>query len=78
MLDFSAEDREAFTLAGEDGWLNYYTYTDQAGLPIQGALAGVIDADEDLVFIVVAESHDDQWDAKVDLFNVMLDRLLID
>ncbi len=78
MLDFSAEEREAFTLAGEDGWLNYYNYTDPAGLSIQGALAGVIDADEDLVFIVVVESHDDQWDAKVDLFNVMLDRLLID
>jgi hypothetical protein len=76
--DVTVDEREEFALAGEDGWLNMYTYTDAAGLPIQGAVAGVIDPDEDLVFIVAVESHADQWDAKLAVFNIMLERLLID
>jgi tetratricopeptide (TPR) repeat protein len=76
--DFSAEDREAFTLAGQDGWLNYYEYTDGSGDLIQGALAGVVDAAGEFSYIVVLEARDAEWDAQVDMFNVMLERFTID
>ena len=76
--DFSIEDREAFTVMGIDGWLAYYSYTDRHGELIQGALAGVVDTGDDLVYMVVIEAPDARWDDQVDLFNVMLERITID
>jgi tetratricopeptide (TPR) repeat protein len=77
MTGLTTEAREPFTLAGRDGWLSYYEYTDAGGDLIQGALAGVVDAETSLAYVVVLESRDAEWDAQVELFNVMLDRLLI-
>jgi hypothetical protein len=76
--NFSAEEREPFTLARRDGWLNYYEYANEAGDLIQGALAGVVDTDQMLSYIVVLESRDDEWDQQVEMFNVMFDRMTID
>jgi tetratricopeptide (TPR) repeat protein len=76
--DFSAEDREPYTLAALDGWINYYEYADVAGELIQGALAGVVDSEHELTFIVVLEARDADWDAQLEMFNVMLDRITID
>ncbi|MCC6188648.1 MAG: tetratricopeptide repeat protein [Anaerolineales bacterium] len=75
---FSAEAREAFTLAERDGWLNYYEYTNASGELIQGALSGVVDADSLLTYIVVIEARDAEWDEQVEMFNVMLERMTID
>ena len=74
---FSSEEAEAFTVAGRDGWLNYYSYTDAAGVAIQGALAGVVAPEKQRVFILLVEADSAEWDADVDLFNVMLSRIEI-
>ena len=76
--DFASEDREAFVVGDRDGWLNTYRYTNTAGEPIEGALAGVLSANKDLTFIVVIESHAGDWDGLVDVFNAMLARMSID
>ncbi len=76
--DFNIEAREPFTVAGIDGWLAYYDYTNPKGEQIQGALAGVVDRPTSLVYIIVIESPDDQWEGQLDLFNVMLERITID
>jgi hypothetical protein len=76
--DFTAEEREPFLVAGRDGWLNYYSYTNGAGEPLEGALAGVLNSDQSLAFIIVIESHADDWDGLVDVFNAMLARMSID
>lgn len=76
--DFSLEDREEFTVAGLDGWLAYYEYTDRRGEFIQGALAGVVDRLNSLVYIIVIEGPDDRWEDQLDLYNVMLERITID
>lgn len=76
--DFSIEAREPFTVAGIDGWLAYYEYTNTNGQLIQGALAGVVNRPNSLVYIIVIESPDDQWENQLDLFNVMLERITID
>ena len=75
--DFTSEQPEAFTVAGRDGWLNYYSYTNTEGAAIQGAAAGVVVPEKQRVFILVLESDAAEWDANVDLFNVMLSRIEI-
>jgi tetratricopeptide (TPR) repeat protein len=76
--DFSMEEREPFTVAGIDGWLADYEYTNAQGVFIRGALAGVVDRPESLVYMIVIESPDDRWEAQLELFNVMLERITID
>lgn len=76
--EFTKEDRVAFEVAGRDGWLNYYSYTNSAGEPIEGALAGALSNGEDLAFIMIVESHADDWDRQVDVFNAMLERITFD
>jgi tetratricopeptide (TPR) repeat protein len=75
--DFHAETRERFPVAGRDGWIVYYHYTNPDGIPIEGALAGTIDADSSLTFIVVIETAANEWKPQVDLINAMLDRMII-
>ena len=75
--DFSSEEPLAFTIAERDGWLNYYTYTNADGIPIQGALAGVLVPEKQNVFILLIESDSAEWDVNVDLFDVMLSRIEI-
>ena len=75
---YSEEEREEFLVAERDGWLQYYSYTNAAGVPIEGALAGVLNDAKNLSFIVVIESHADDWDRQVDIFNAMLERMTID
>ncbi len=76
--DYNIEDREAFTVAGIDGWLAYYDYTDKHSVFIQGALVGVVDRPNSLVYMIVIEAPDDKWEDQLDLFNVMLERITID
>jgi hypothetical protein len=76
--DFTSEEREAFEVAGRDGWLQYYSYTNSTGEPIEGALAGALSNSEELAFIMIVESHADDWDRQVDVFNAMLERLTFD
>jgi hypothetical protein len=73
--DFASETEEPFTVAELDGWLNYYSYTDVEGTPIQGAIVGVLDAPAQLVYLLVAETHFDEWDLNLELMNVMLSRI---
>jgi hypothetical protein len=75
---FSADGREPFRLASRDGWLNYYEYSNEAGELIQGALAGVVDNEQMLSYIVVLESRQDTWDGQAEMFEVMFDRISID
>jgi tetratricopeptide (TPR) repeat protein len=77
MAAFSAEQRQPTTLAQRQGWRNAYAYTNAAGVPIRGVLAGFVDPSIDLTYIAVIESRASEWDAKAGLFNVMLARLLI-
>ncbi len=76
--DFTSEEREAFEVAGRDGWLQYYSYTNSVGEPIEGALAGGLSNSQELAFIMIVESHADDWDRQVDVFNAMLERLTFD
>lgn len=75
---FSQEERDTFVIAGRDGWFQYYAYTNAAAEPIEGALAGVLNDDRTLSFIVVIEAHAEDWDRQVDIFNAMLERMTID
>ncbi|MGH2523449.1 MAG: hypothetical protein ACRDH2_13175, partial [Anaerolineales bacterium] len=75
--NFSGEDAEGFTVAGLEGWLKYYTYTDGQSNPIQGALVGVLDSSRQFVYMLDIETHADEWDAQLDLINVMLRRITI-
>jgi tetratricopeptide (TPR) repeat protein len=75
---FTRDERAEFLVAERDGWLQYYDYTNAAGEPIEGALAGVLNDDKSLSFIVVIESHANDWDRQVDVFNAMLERMTID
>ena len=76
--EFAQEEREAFEVAERDGWLHYYSYTNSAGEPIEGALAGALSNNEELAFIMIVESHADDWDRQVDVFNAMLERITFD
>jgi hypothetical protein len=76
--NFSKEEREPFLVAERDGWLQYYSYTDSAGQAIEGALAGVLNGDKSLSYVAIIESQADDWDAQVDVFNAMLERMTID
>jgi tetratricopeptide (TPR) repeat protein len=76
--DVTTEPAESFTVAGHAGWLRYYTYTDAQGTPIQGAVAGTLYAPKQYAYVLAIESHADEWDAHLDLFNVMLSRVSID
>ncbi len=76
--DFTSEEPVEFLVADRDGWLNYYSYTNSAGQPIEGALAGVFSNNQDLAFIVVIESRAEDWDGLLDVFNAMLARMTID
>jgi tetratricopeptide (TPR) repeat protein len=75
--DVERYDPEAFTVDGHDGWLSYYSYTNDEGLPIYGAVVGVQNFDRDTTFMLMVETHSDEWDGKVDLINVMLSRMEI-
>jgi tetratricopeptide (TPR) repeat protein len=75
---FTKEDREPFLVAERDGWLQYYSYTNSAGQPIEGALAGVLNDVKSLSYVAIIESHSDDWAAQEDIFNAMLERLTID
>jgi tetratricopeptide (TPR) repeat protein len=75
--DLTAEARETFTIAGRPGWINPYQYTNKAGQAVRGSLAGVLTEDEKYTFIVVIESHADDWDSQLPLFDVMLNRMTI-
>lgn len=70
-------DPEEFTVDDHDGWLSYYSYTNDSGAPIYGAVVGVQNFDRDTTFMLMMETHDDEWDSKVDLINVMLSRIEI-
>ncbi len=70
-------DPEAFTVDAHDGWINYYSYTNDEGAPIYGAVVGVQNFDRDTTFMLMMETHDDEWDSKLDLINVMLSRIEI-
>jgi tetratricopeptide (TPR) repeat protein len=75
--DFSSEEAEAFLIAGKDGLIRYYTYTDAQGTPIQGAVAGVLNSAKKTVFLLTIETHQDDWTPNLDLFNVMLSRITL-
>jgi hypothetical protein len=62
-------------VAGLDGWLSYYTYTDTEGTPVQGAVVGVLDTQAQLVYLLAAETHYDEWESNLELLNVMLSRI---
>lgn len=76
--DVSFEEREEFTVAGLDGWFAYYEYEDREGQLIQGALVGALNEDKTLSYMVAVESLDEDWDGLVDVFNVMLKRMVVD
>jgi tetratricopeptide (TPR) repeat protein len=75
--DLVTEQRETSTVAGRPGWVNPYHYTNKDGQAIRGELAGVITADKKYTFIVVIETHAEDWDRQLSLFSVMLDRMTI-
>lgn len=75
---FSQETREPFTVAGRNGWRNDYAYTNTAGEPVLGAVAGVWNAAGDTVYMVVLEAHADDWGGLQPVFDVMLERLTIE
>jgi hypothetical protein len=76
--DLSTEDAEEFVLADWDGWMTRYNYTNDAGEFIQGAVLGVQTDAHDISYMVLVEAQSDDWDAQLDLFNVMLKGLTID
>ena len=75
--DFSSQDRQAATVAGRDGWVQDYSYTDKNGQAIRGSLAGVLDKNKKYGYIVVIEARAEDWNAQSNLFSVMLDRMQI-
>lgn len=75
--DFSAQDRQAASVAGLNGWGQDYAYTDQNGQAIRGTLAGVLDANKKYGYVVVIEARAEDWDALQPVFKVMLNRMQI-
>lgn len=76
--NFSSQEAESFRVAGREGWISYYEYIDDVGQPIYGAVVGVQNDAHDLTFMLMIETHADEWDAQLDLINVMLSRIEID
>ncbi len=76
--DFRHDDPKAVRLAGQDGLLFNYTYTDKNGNQLAGTAIVVTSSNSDLSYVLTLQALAADFDGQMDTFNKVLDSFKMD